>query len=406
MSSRRRFNGQLSLWQNLSVWQYLYAAAGPGLAGVGAYSAISARLRFSKMQADLAKLAEAEVVEPSVVVLIPAKDEGVRIRPCLQTVLGQDYAGPMRVLAIDDRSTDETASVMDEFAAVDPRLKVLRIAPGTLPDAWLGKCHALWRGVEKTSAADEWLLFVDSDVTLKPQAVRLALRQAVSRGLDAVSLLTRQTCVGFWEKLLVPVMGASVLGAYIASYTNDDNRRGIAFANGQFFLIRRSAYFEAGGHEAVRGAWTEDVDLMRVLKRSGFKVRLYSGEALAATRMYDNVRTMFRGWARIFAGCSHRRPWRILVTMAVLTVSMMGPLVAFWAGGMIWAGLAVLHLSLFLPVLGFVYRVTGNSVWLVGLFPLTWVMQMGMLVRALAWCWSGRLNWRGTIYPTKSSVPR
>ena len=44
---------------------------------------------------------------PSVSILIPAKDEGERIRNCLLSAVGQEYE-KLEVIAIDDRSTDRT----------------------------------------------------------------------------------------------------------------------------------------------------------------------------------------------------------------------------------------------------------------------------------------------------------
>src|SRR5262249_28260647 len=81
---------------------------------------------------------------PLVTVVIPAKDEGERIRGCLESALGQDYAN-FEVLAIDDRSTDRTGAVMDEIAKSDSRLKVIHKTEPP-PQGWTGKNNALWVG--------------------------------------------------------------------------------------------------------------------------------------------------------------------------------------------------------------------------------------------------------------------
>src|SRR3954453_21900313 len=51
---------------------------------------------------------------PRVTVLIPAKDEGGRLRACGASALAQDYPD-FDVIAVDDRSTDNTGAVMDEM---------------------------------------------------------------------------------------------------------------------------------------------------------------------------------------------------------------------------------------------------------------------------------------------------
>src|SRR5204862_1603469 len=77
-----------------------------------------------------------EVPPPRVCILIPAKDEGERIRSCIESALAQDYPN-VGVVAINDRSDDNTGAVMDDMASGNPRLKVLhnRTPP---PPGWTG----------------------------------------------------------------------------------------------------------------------------------------------------------------------------------------------------------------------------------------------------------------------------
>src|SRR5690348_13410500 len=117
---------------------------------------------------------------PSVTILIPAKDEGERIRACLESALQQDYPN-FNVIAIDDRSTDRTGEVMDEIAASDPRLNVVHIAENPLP-GWTGKNDALWQGQKQ--ADGQWLLFVDSDVVLEKDALTVAMSVVLRKEFD------------------------------------------------------------------------------------------------------------------------------------------------------------------------------------------------------------------------------
>ncbi|HMB96410.1 MAG TPA: glycosyltransferase family A protein, partial [Tepidisphaeraceae bacterium] len=93
---------------------------------------------------------------PQVTILIPAKDEGGGIRQCVESVLALDYPS-FDVIAIDDRSRDETGNILDEIALRDSRLRVIHI--DALPSGWLGKCHALHVGAKQANG--HWLLFVD-----------------------------------------------------------------------------------------------------------------------------------------------------------------------------------------------------------------------------------------------------
>src|SRR4051794_35581550 len=63
---------------------------------------------------------------PRITILIPAKDEGERIRDCILSALNQDYPN-FKVIAVNDRSTDNTGTIMDEIASSHPNLTVAHI---------------------------------------------------------------------------------------------------------------------------------------------------------------------------------------------------------------------------------------------------------------------------------------
>src|SRR4051812_31485580 len=144
------------------------------------------------------------VSPPRVCLLIPAKDEGERIRACVESALAQDYPN-LDVIAINDRSTDNTGAVMDDIAAKNPRLHVLHntVAP---PAGWTGKNNVLHQGVQHPAAkAADWLLFVDSDVVLERDATTASMAVLLRKKFDLISLLPRLESHAKWEELLVPL---------------------------------------------------------------------------------------------------------------------------------------------------------------------------------------------------------
>src|SRR5262249_4749260 len=100
---------------------------------------------------------------PRISVIFAARDEAEKLPAAIRTLLTQDYPG-FEVVAIDDRSEDRTAAILDECARSNPRLKVIHIAE--LPSGWLGKPHALVAGVEQSQG--DWLVFTDADVHFAP----------------------------------------------------------------------------------------------------------------------------------------------------------------------------------------------------------------------------------------------
>lgn len=78
---------------------------------------------------------------PRVSVIVPARDEGPKIEAGLKSLLASDYPN-IEIVAIDDRSRDDTGAIMDRLAnESDGKLRVIHITD--LPEGWLGKNHAL-----------------------------------------------------------------------------------------------------------------------------------------------------------------------------------------------------------------------------------------------------------------------
>ena len=93
------------------------------------------------------------------------------IRPCLDSVLAQDDAS-WEMLCVDDGSPDATGAILDEYAAKDPRVKVIHQKNGGLSAA---------RNAALAVAQGEWLVYLDGDDVLPPgvfSRVRAALAKA------------------------------------------------------------------------------------------------------------------------------------------------------------------------------------------------------------------------------------
>ncbi|MEV7243706.1 CDP-glycerol glycerophosphotransferase family protein [Streptomyces sp. NPDC093248] len=85
------------------------------------------------------------------------------LRECLDSVLRQSF-GDFELIAVDDRSPDGCGAILDEYAARDPRVKVLHLPE----NAGLGRA----RNAGLPLATGDYLFFLDSDDTLTPGALR------------------------------------------------------------------------------------------------------------------------------------------------------------------------------------------------------------------------------------------
>jgi glycosyltransferase involved in cell wall biosynthesis len=125
------------------------------------------------------------VNEASLTVVVPARDEAANIAATLNALMVADY-GPLHVLAIDDRSTDATGTIMEQYAERFPaRMSVLHITE--LPEGWLGKTHALMLATEQTDT--DYLLFTDADVLFSPSILRRAMTYAEASDADHLVVL-------------------------------------------------------------------------------------------------------------------------------------------------------------------------------------------------------------------------
>ncbi len=226
---------------------------------------------------------------PSLCVVIPARDEAGNIGPCLASLAAQSRT--CRIVVVDDNSRDGTAEAVRRAAL--PRVALIEAGP--LPPGWMGKPHACWRGAREVPA--EWLCFIDADVRAEPHLLAAAVQAAGRRGLDMLCLAPRHELGGFWEKLIIPA------GLLMVACAKDMARVGApgsadVTANGQFLLIRSAAYFAVGGHAAVRGEVCEDRALAGRVKAAGFHFAVLAGEHLLRTRMYTDLPSLWRGFAK------------------------------------------------------------------------------------------------------------
>ncbi|WP_159715202.1 glycosyltransferase family 2 protein, partial [Geminicoccus flavidas] len=129
----------------------------------------------------------ADPVSPHVSILIPARDEAANIGPALDAARASQGVR-LEIMVMDDGSTDATAAIVRDHAGRDPRVRLLQAPP--LPAGWSGKAHVCQRLSEQ--AQGDWLLFVDADVRLAPDAVLILAGHARRHGMGLVSAVPRQ----------------------------------------------------------------------------------------------------------------------------------------------------------------------------------------------------------------------
>lgn len=340
---------------------------------------------------------------PTLDVVIPVKDEEGNIGACVRSILNQDYPH-FRVIVVNDRSTDRTAEIVTEIQEQHPQVR--RIDITGLPPGLYGKPHALDRASREFSS--ELIAFIDSDLQLAPHCLRTLVNRHRAERLDWLAVMGTPELTFFWERLLIPLLGAMAYAWYDPRKIKDPDRPD-AIGSG-FMIVRREAYETVGGHGSVVRAYDEDSAIMRIAKRAGQRIAYVLAPELYTLRLYGSLRKTIRGITRTYIGGLKTIP-RFLITMGSLNFVSLLPIGILITLGVlrtagipivwepVWWTLASLHLVAATVLACLVYSAAGGSRVFALLHPLGATMLIGICVHAARHLHQGRpIEWRGTSY--------
>ncbi len=328
-------------------------------------------------------------VWPSVVAVIPARNEAAMLPHSLASLLAQDYPGRFSVALVNDESSDGTAAMARRVAASAGR-EVTVFEGKPLPTGWTGKIWAMAQGIERANATEpppDYLLLTDADIAYAPDALRQLVARAETKGLVLTSLMAKLHCATWPERALIPAFVFFFQMLYPFAWVNLGEAKSAAAAGGSM-LVERRALAKAGGMAAIRGALIDDCALAALMKVQG-PIWLGLTDRVRSVRVYPNIGDVRRMVARSAYAQLRYSPLLLAATVAGMAVTFLAaPLVvifgAFPANAV--AGLAWALMTLaFLPILRF-YRL--SPLWALAL-PL---ISAGYLAFTLD---SAYQHWRG-----------
>lgn len=333
-------------------------------------------------------------------VVIAARNEADDLGPTLDALLAQNVDLP-EVVVVDGRSTDGTAAIARSRT---PRVRTIEEPP--LPEGWVGKNWACWNGSQATHG--DWILFLDADVRLDPRAVSTVMHWARREEADLASIGTQIEMGSPWERIVMPFYVQMVL-THLRSPRVNRPRSSAAMANGQFLLVRRSAYEAVGGHAAVRDQIVEDVALAQRFRVQGCRMRLAYAPALARTRMYRNRKEMFEGLVKTVHGTQYSTATQLgrlvglfglfLLPLGLLPLGLLEGSVVLSAVG------AFLYVALFGKHVAFA-RTTGAPALYGLLYPVAVAYYLRLVGRSILQGTRNRtVGWKGREYPLRPNPP-
>lgn len=313
---------------------------------------------------------------PSVSVIVPARNEEDNLPALLQSLQGQS-AAPHEIIVVDDGSTDGTAEIAH-------RLGARVVASKPLPDGWRGKTWACYQGAQ--AATGKLLLFVDADTSFESDGLRRVLGTWTD-GEGVISAVPFHGIKRPYEEF--SAFFNLIMTAGTGAFTVFGRRLQPFGLFGQFLLMERSAYFDVGGHEAVKEKVLENFYLADVLRRRRVLMRCFAGKGVISMRMYPHgLRELVDGWSKAFASGAAQTPLPLLLTIIVwITGSMLA---------LVWLALglvandtlavyssAVLYLLFALQVRMMLTRIGSFSMWTAALYPVPLVFYFVVFTRSL-----------------------
>jgi hopene-associated glycosyltransferase HpnB len=325
---------------------------------------------------------------PSVVAVVPARNEADGIGACVKSLSAQDYPGPFRIVVVDDRSEDDTAAVVG--ALNDPRVTVLAGAPH--PYGWTGKLFAVYQGIA-AAGTPGYLWLTDADIAHAPDNLRRLVMRAEGGGYVLTSLMARLNCQSLAEKLLIPAFVFFFAMLFPFAWVNDPKAKTAAAAGG-CMLVRRGALEAAGGIAAIRDHIIDDCALAALMKAQG-PIWLGLTTRAVSIRPYPHLADIRSMVVRSAFAQLQFSPLNLAGTMLGMLLLYVVPLAGLGIGGaaallgiLTWAAMTVS----FQPMLKFYRR---SPFWGLAL-PLIGVFYAAFTLESALQHWRGRGGmWKG-----------
>lgn len=334
---------------------------------------------------------------PLVSLLVPARDEAANIAACARSLLAQAYPR-LEVLVLDDRSEDDTRTILERERERDDRLLVL--AGEEPPPGWTGKnwaCHQL-----SLAARGDVLLFADADtVFVDPDAVGAVVDGLEAGSADLLSGLPKQVVGTVGEALLVPLFYWAFLSFTPLAVGLVWRRPAFTRAVGQLMAFRRDAYHAIGGHAAVRGSVVDDLALARRVAHADLRCRLLDATSLVHCRMYRGGREAFAGFGKNLLGAfgyavlSYAFVWGWLAYVHVAPIARLALHVALPARTEPVPALLAASVMLALVHWVFTYARLKLPTWPAWLYPVTMLAFVAVALRSLVDGVLRRASWKG-----------
>ena len=225
---------------------------------------------------------------PKITFGIPAHNEEATILKTVKSILDADYPSAKReIIVVDDGSTDSTASVVREFAASHPEVRLISQKNG-------GKASALNTALE--NASGDFFAVVDADSRIAPESIKKSLPNFTEDSIGAVISRVRvDEPRNFLERIQrFEYIMSSMIRKIMCNFGT------LYMTPGVLSIYRTSLLSRLGGFTRDNNNLTEDLEIAMRLKHNGYLIRM-EPESITYTHVPSTLSALWRQrirWAR------------------------------------------------------------------------------------------------------------
>jgi len=205
---------------------------------------------------------------PSVSVIVAAKNEESNIVSCIDSLKKINYPGEkLEIILVNDNSGDSTLRLMTESVSDSSNFRILTTGDYNNTEL-IGKTRALSFGIENSTG--EIIIMTDADCRVKPDWIKSTVQYFDKQTgmVNGISLIESGNNIFYklqaldWIYLLALASSSTGIGSPLACIGNNQS-------------YTRKAYHSAGGYAGLNFSVTEDLAMMRAVKRkSEFRIKL------------------------------------------------------------------------------------------------------------------------------------
>lgn len=196
--------------------------------------------------------------EPTVTIIVAARNEEKNIRECIESLIKIDYPREkLEIIIVDDFSTDKTGEIIDEYCQKYPFVK--KVIPHQKIISKPGKTNAIVNGIKSSSG--EIIFTTDADCVVKPSWIKTQIKYFTDNVGVVTGFTFQKSYSQFtgmqnldWVYLLTVAAGTINLGLPLSCIGNN-------------MAYRRDAYNWVGGYENIKFSITEDFALLHKIHK-------------------------------------------------------------------------------------------------------------------------------------------